>query len=203
MHFPDEGFQYSNRNRSKATPRGCHRGIPRHPLLARDVNHYGRGPILYQEICSRVLKIRLISRYLILWSIIKSILLYFSCVYQFTTRRPSNMSSSTQYTPLFETTTFHSPDGIDIILELWRNNESGRECIQCDICYGFFLVNERRYPITFGKHRNNATCQKAKEKHKRKQVVASATATAKFMAETLFHSRRLLIAEALCALTCH
>ena len=38
-------------------PRGCHRGIPRHRLLARDVDHCGRGPILYQEMCSRVLKI--------------------------------------------------------------------------------------------------------------------------------------------------
>jgi hypothetical protein len=69
------------------------------------------------------------------------------------------MSTSTRYTPLFETTTFPSPDGIDIILALWRDNDSGRECIQCDICQNFFLVNERRYLITHGKHLNNATRQ--------------------------------------------
>ena len=37
-------------------PRGSHRGFPRHWLLARDVDSCRRGPILYQEICSRVLK---------------------------------------------------------------------------------------------------------------------------------------------------
>ena len=96
------------------------------------------------------------------------------------------MSSSTRYIPLFETTTFPSPEGIDIILKLWKDNDSGREYIQCDMCHKFFLVNERRYPITLGKHRNNATCQKAKEAHEKKQVTALTTAGANFVAETLF-----------------
>ena len=101
------------------------------------------------------------------------------------------MSSSTRYTPLFETTTFPSPDGIDIILALWKDNDNGRECIQCDICHKIFLVNERRYPITLGKHRNNATCRKAKEIYERKQVAASTTAVANFVAETLFHPKEV------------
>ena len=67
------------------------------------------------------------------------------------------MTSSTRYTPLFETTTFPFPDGIDI-LALWRDNDIGRKYIQCYICHKVFLVNERRYPMTLGRHRNNATC---------------------------------------------
>ena len=43
----------------------------------------------------------------------------------------STISSSNRYTPLFETTTFPSAEGIDIILELWMDNDNGRECIQC------------------------------------------------------------------------
>ena len=96
----------------------------------------------------------------------------------------SATSSSNRYTPLFETTTFPSPEGIDIIFELWMDNDSGRECVQCDMCQKFFIVNERRYPITLGKHRNNATCQKAKEIYERKQVIASTTAVANLVAET-------------------
>lgn len=47
-----------------------------------------------------------------------------------------------------------------------------RECIQCDICHQhkFFSVNERRYRITLGKHRNkrvNAICQNLKSKQMR------------------------------------
>ena len=63
------------------------------------------------------------------------------------------------------------------------------ESIQCDICHKFFLVNEKRYPITLGKHRNNATCQKAKEIHDRRQAEASTTAVANSVAETLFHPK--------------
>ena len=100
------------------------------------------------------------------------------------------MSSSTRYTPLFETTTFPSPDGIDIILALWRDNYSSWEYIQCDICHKFFLVNEKRYPMTLGRHHNNATCWKAKEIHKRKQLAASTTAAANFVVETLFLSSK-------------
>jgi hypothetical protein len=103
----------------------------------------------------------------------------------------SSMSSSNQYTPLFETTTFPSSDGlgIDIILPLWMDNDIGRECVQCDMCHKFFSVNEKRYPITLAKHRNNATCRKAKGIYERKQVIASTTAVANFVAETLFHPK--------------
>ena len=79
-------------------------------------------------------------------------------------------STNPRYNPLFETTTFPFADGIDIILALWKDNDSGREYVQCDLCHKFFLVNERRYPITLGKHRNNATCRKAKEILKRKEM---------------------------------
>ena len=37
------------------------------------------------------------------------------------------MSSSTQYIPLFEATTFSFPEGIEVILELWRDNDSGND----------------------------------------------------------------------------
>ena len=103
----------------------------------------------------------------------------------------TNPTSSTnpRYIPLSETTTFPSADGLDIILALWKDNDSGREYIQCDLCHKFFLVNERRYPITFGKRRNNATCQKTKEILERKQMVAATTSAANLVAETLFHPK--------------
>ena len=41
---------------TRCFPKGSHWGFPRHWLLARDVDSCRRGPILYQEICSRVLK---------------------------------------------------------------------------------------------------------------------------------------------------
>ena len=97
--------------------------------------------------------------------------------------------TSSRYIPIFETTTFPLPDGTDITFALWRDNDSGREFIQCDKCHKFLMVNDKRYPITLGKHRNSSTCQKAKEIHERKQVVASTTAAANFVAETLFHSK--------------
>ena len=99
---------------------------------------------------------------------------------------------STRYTttPLFNTTTFPS-------MELILFSHCGRIMTGVESAYSviyillsqFFLINERRYPMTLGKRRNNATCQKAREIHERKQMIASTTAEANFVAETLFHPK--------------
>ena len=93
--------------------------------------HYIRKYVLMSST-----RIRVIWQYLILFSIIN--LFYF--IYWMST-------NLTCHPTVYSTFWNHhfpipGPDGTDIILALWRENDSGQECIQCNInreCQGFCL----------------------------------------------------------------